>query len=122
MLWDYAKTIPPEIDESAAIDGAGPLTIFFRMYLPLMLPPLIAIGTYAFFYAWNEYLYAVLLLQGERMFTLPVGMGNFLTSDDAPWNLLMALSVIYSLPPVIFYYAFRRYLTHGLVSGAVQGV
>jgi hypothetical protein len=48
-------------------------------------------------------------------------MGNFLTSDDAPWNLLMALSVIYSIPPVIFYYIFRRYLTHGLVSGAVQG-
>lgn len=48
-------------------------------------------------------------------------MGNFLTSDDAPWNLLMALPVIYSIPPVIFYCIFRRYLTHGLVSGAVQG-
>lgn len=122
VLWDYAKTIPPEIDESAAIDGAGPLRIFFRIYLPLMLPPLIAIGTYAFFFAWNEYLYAVLLLQGENMITLPVGMGNFLTTDDSPWNLLMAMSVIYSIPPVIFYYVFRRYLTHGLVSGAVQGV
>ncbi len=121
VLWDYAKTIPPEIDESAAIDGAGPLRIFFRIYLPLMLPPLIAIGTYAFFFAWNEYLYAVLLLQGENMITLPVGMGNFLTTDDSPWNLLMAMSVIYSIPPVIFYYVFRRYLTHGLVSGAVQG-
>ena len=121
VLWDYAKTIPNEIDESAAIDGAGPIAIFFRMYLPLITPTLIAVGTYAFFFAWNEYLYAVLLLQGEKMITLPVGMGNFLTSDDAPWNLLMALSVIYSIPPVIFYYIFRRYLTHGLVSGAVQG-
>jgi multiple sugar transport system permease protein len=121
VLWDYAKTIPPEIDESAAIDGAGPLTIFWRVYLPLVLPPLIAIGTYAFFFAWNEYLYAVMLLQSEDMITLPVGMGNFLTTDDAPWNLLMAMSVIYSIPPVVFYYVFRRYLTHGLVSGAVQG-
>jgi multiple sugar transport system permease protein len=122
VLWDYSKTIPPEIDESAAIDGAGPLTLFFRVYLPLMLPPLIAIGTYAFFFAWNEYLYAVMLLQSENMITLPVGMGNFLTTDDSPWNLLMAMSVIYSIPPVVFYYAFRRYLTHGLVSGAVQGM
>ncbi len=121
VLWDYAKTIPVEIDESAAIDGAGTLAIFFRMYLPLITPSLIAVGTYAFFFAWNEYLYAVLLLQGETMITLPVGMGNFLTTDDAPWNLLMALSVIYAVPPVIFYYIFRRYLTHGLVSGAVQG-
>jgi multiple sugar transport system permease protein len=121
VLWDYAKTIPPEIDESAAIDGAGVFTMFYRMYLPLILPPLIAIGTYAFFFAWNEYLYAVLFLQSETMFTLPISMGTFLTGDDAPWNLLMAVSTIYAIPPVIFYYVFRRYLTHGLVSGAVQG-
>jgi multiple sugar transport system permease protein len=122
VLWDYSKTIPPEIDESAAIDGAGVLTLFFRMYLPLVLPPLIAIGTYAFFFAWNEYLYAVLVLQSETMFTLPISMGTFLTGDDAPWNLLMAVSTIYAIPPVIFYYVFRRYLTTGLVSGAVQGL
>jgi multiple sugar transport system permease protein len=121
VLWDYSKTIPPEIDESAALDGAGTFTIFYRIYLPLVLPPLVAIGTYAFFFAWNEYLYAVLFLQGEQMFTLPISMGTFLTGDDAPWNLLMALSTIYAIPPVVFYYVFRRYLTHGLVSGAVQG-
>jgi len=122
VLWDYAKTIPPEIDESAAIDGAGYFTIFWRIYLPLVLPTLIAIGTYAFFFAWNEYLYAVLFIQSEEMFTLPISMGTFLTGDDAPWNLLMAVSTIYAIPPVIFYYVFRRYLTHGLVSGAVQGM
>jgi multiple sugar transport system permease protein len=121
VLWDYAKTIPPEIDESAAIDGAGYFTIFWRIYLPLVLPTLIAIGTYAFFFAWNEYLYAVLFLQSEQMFTLPISMGTFLTGDEAPWNLLMALSTIYAIPPVVFYYFFRRYLTTGLVSGAVQG-
>jgi multiple sugar transport system permease protein len=121
VLWDYAKTIPVEIDESAAIDGAGTFTIFFRMYVPLILPPLIAIGTYAFFFAWNEYLYAVLFLQSENMFTIPISMGTFLTGDDAPWNLLMALSTIYAIPPVVFYYVFRRHLTHGLVSGAVKG-
>jgi multiple sugar transport system permease protein len=121
VLWDYAKTIPPEIDESAAIDGAGYFSIFWRIYLPLVLPTLIAIGTYAFFFAWNEYLYAVLFIQSEEMFTLPISMGTFLTGDDAPWNLLMALSTLYAIPPVIFYYVFRRYLTTGLVSGAVQG-
>jgi multiple sugar transport system permease protein len=121
VLWDYSKTIPPEIDESAAIDGAGVWTVFTRIYLPLVLPTLIAVGTYAFFFAWNEYLYAVLFLQSEDMFTLPISMGTFLTGDDAPWNLLMAVSTVYSIPPVIFYYVFRRYLTTGLVSGAVQG-
>ncbi len=122
VLSDYARTLPPEIEEAAALDGAGVMTIFLRLYLPLILPPLIAIGTYAFLYAWNEYLYALLLLTGEQNIPLPVAMGNFLTTDNAPWNLLMAVSTVYSIPPVILYYSFKRYLVSGLVSGAVSGV
>jgi multiple sugar transport system permease protein len=122
ILWDYGKTVPPDIDEAAAIDGAGPLALFFRIYLPLILPPLFAIATYAFLYSWNEYLYAVLFLSGETEITIPVAMGNFLATDSPPWNLLMAESVMYSIPPVILYYCFRRHLLSGLVSGAVTGV
>jgi multiple sugar transport system permease protein len=122
ILWDYGKTIPPDIDEAAAIDGAGPLAQFFRIYLPLIMPPMVAIATYAFLYSWNEYLYAVLFLSGETEITIPVAMGNFLATDNPPWNLLMAESVMYSIPPVILYYCFRRHLLSGLVTGAVTGV
>lgn len=121
VLSDYARTLPPEIEEAGALDGAGVITIFLHLYLPLILPPLIAIGTYAFLYAWNEYLYALLLLTGEQNIPLPVAMANFLTTDNAPWNLLMAVSTVYSIPPVILYYCFKRYLVSGLVSGAVSG-
>jgi len=121
ILWDYGKTVPPDIDEAAAIDGAGPLALFFRIYLPLILPPLFAIATYAFLYSWNEYLYAVLFLSGETSITIPVAMGNFLATDNPPWNLLMAESVLYSIPPVILYYCFRRHLLSGLVTGSVAG-
>jgi multiple sugar transport system permease protein len=121
VLSDYARSLPPEIEEAGAIDGAGTIATFFYLYLPLIIPPLIAIGTYAFLYAWNEYLYALLLLTGEQRIPLPVAMGNFLTTDNAPWNLLMAVSTVYSLPPVILYYCFKRYLVSGLVSGAVSG-
>lgn len=121
VLSDYARTLPPEIEEAGAIDGAGAITTFLHLYLPLILPPLIAIGTYAFLYAWNEYLYALLLLTGEEHIPLPVAMGNFLTTDNAPWNLLMAVSTVYAIPPVILYYCFKRYLVSGLVSGAVAG-
>jgi multiple sugar transport system permease protein len=120
ILWDYGKTVPPQIDEAAAIDGAGPLTLFFRIYLPLILPAMVAIATYAFLYSWNEYLYAVLFLSGETNITIPVAMGNFLATDNPPWNILMAESVLYSIPPVILYYCFRRHLLSGLVSGAVK--
>src|SRR6267143_2057152 len=121
VLSDYARSLPPEIEEAGAIDGAGILATFVHLYLPLIRPPLIAIGTYAFLYAWNEYLYALLLLTGERNIPLPVAMSNFLTTDNAPWNLLMAVSTGYSIPPVVLYYCFKRYLVSGLVSGAVSG-
>jgi multiple sugar transport system permease protein len=121
VLSDYARSLPPEIEEAGAIDGAGTMATFAYLYLPLIRPPLIAIGTYAFLYAWNEYLYALLLLTGEPRIPLPVAMGNFLTTDNAPWNLLMAVSTVYSIPPVILYYCFKRYLVSGLVSGAVSG-
>ena len=121
VLSDYARSLPPELEEAGALDGAGTLATFFYLYLPLIRPPLIAIGTYAFLYAWNEYLYALLLLTGEPRIPLPVAMGNFLTTDNAPWNLLMAVSTVYSIPPVVLYYCFKRYLVSGLVSGAVSG-
>jgi multiple sugar transport system permease protein len=121
ILWDYGRTVPPDIDEAAGIDGAGPLALFFRIYLPLILPPMVAIATYAFLYSWNEYLYAVLFLSGETHITIPVAMGNFLATDSPPWNLLMAESVLYSIPPVILYYCFRRHLLSGLVTGSVAG-
>jgi multiple sugar transport system permease protein len=121
ILWDYGKTVPPDIDEAAAIDGAGTLAIFFRIYLPLILPPMVAIATYAFLFSWNEYLYVVLFLSGETNITIPVAMGNFLATDNPPWNLLMAESVLYSIPPVILYYCFRRHLLSGLVTGSVTG-
>jgi len=120
ILWDYGKTVPSQIDEAAAIDGAGSWQLFFHIYLPLILPAMVAIATYAFLYSWNEYLYAVLFLSGETNITIPVAMGNFLATDDAPWNLLMAESVLYSIPPVILYYCFRRHLLTGLVTGAVK--
>jgi multiple sugar transport system permease protein len=120
ILWDYGKTVPSQIDEAAAIDGAGPLSLFFHIYLPLILPAMVAIATYAFLYSWNEYLYAVLFLSGETSITIPVAMGNFLATDNPPWNLLMAESVLYSIPPVILYYCFRRHLLSGLVTGAVK--
>lgn len=120
ILWDYGKTVPSQIDEAAAIDGAGPLSLFFHIYLPLILPAMMAIATYAFLYSWNEYLYAVLFLSGETSITIPVAMGNFLATDNPPWNLLMAESVLYSIPPVILYYCFRRHLLSGLVTGAVK--
>src|SRR5713101_3489363 len=84
-------------------------------------PPLVAVGAYAVLLAWNEYLYAFLLLSKDTDITLPVALGNFLAADDSPWELLMTTGLIYALPPAAIYYAFRRYMVAGLTAGAVKG-
>jgi multiple sugar transport system permease protein len=120
VLRQYGDSVPFELDEAAKVDGASPLQIFYLVYLPLLRPALIAIGTYALLLAWNEYLYAFLLLSTEKQHTIPVAMGYFLVTDDAPWTLLMATAIIYSLPPAALYYAVRKYMVSGLTAGATK--
>lgn len=117
----YGKSIPMELDESARIDGANPLQIYFRIYLPLMAPALVAVGTYALLLAWNEYLYNFLMLSKPENMTVAVALAQFLNSDESPWNFMMATAIIYALPPMILYYGFRRYMAAGLTMGGVKG-
>ncbi len=117
----YSASIPLELDEAARIDGASPPQVFWRVYLPLMAPALVAIGTYALLLAWNEYLYAFLLLSSDAKVTVPVALGSFLNSDESPWNYLMAAAIVYAMPPLVIYYAFRRYMSAGLTMGGVKG-
>jgi multiple sugar transport system permease protein len=117
----YGKSIPMELDESARIDGASPLQTYFWIYLPLMAPALVAVGTYALLLAWNEYLYNFLMLSTPESMTVAVALAQFLNSDESPWNYMMATAIIYALPPVILYYCFRRYMAAGLTMGGVKG-
>jgi multiple sugar transport system permease protein len=120
VLKQASDKLPLELDEAAIMDGATPLQLFRMVYIPLMLPSLVAVGTYALLLAWNEYLYAFLLLSKDTEITLPVALGNFLAADDSPWELLMTTGFIYALPPAAVYYAFRRYMVGGLTAGAVK--
>ena len=129
VVGEFAKAGWPiallSVDESvekclAVIDGATPMQLFRLVYLPLMGPSLVAVGIYALLLAWNEYLYAFLLLSNDKSFTLPVALGNFLAADDSPWELLMTTGLLYALPPAVVYYVFRRYMVSGLTAGAVK--
>jgi multiple sugar transport system permease protein len=120
VLKQASDKLPWELDEAARIDGATPLQLFRLVYLPLMLPSLVAVGTYALLLAWNEYLFAFLLLSNDRDVTLAVALGNFLAADDSPWELLMATGLLYALPPAAIYYTFKRYMVGGLTAGAVK--
>ena len=120
VLKQASDKLPLELDEAARIDGATPLQLFRLVYLPLMVPSLVAVGTYALLLAWNEYLYAFLLLSKDTSVTLAVALGNFLSADDSPWELLMAPGLIYAMPPAAIYYTFKRYMVGGLTAGAVK--
>jgi len=121
VFQEFGRSIPLELDESARLDGASPLQLYLRIYLPLMAPALVAIGTYAFLLAWNEYLYQFLLLSSDNSMTVPVALARFLNSDVAPWNYMMATAIIYAVPPVALYYAFRSRMRAGLTMGGVKG-
>lgn len=121
IFQQYGRSIPIELDEAARIDGASPVQVYLRVYLPLMAPALVAVGTYALLLAWNEYLYQFLLLSSKRSMTVPVALAQFLNSDEAPWNYMMATAIVYALPPVAIYYAFRRRMAAGLTMGGVKG-
>jgi len=121
VFQEYGRSIPIEVDESARIDGASPVQIYRRIYLPLMAPALVAVGTYALLLAWNEFLYQFLLLSTKSSMTVPVALAQFLNSDQSPWNYMMATAIIYAVPPVAIYYAFRRRMTAGLTMGGVKG-
>jgi multiple sugar transport system permease protein len=120
VLKQASDKLPWELDEAARIDGATPMQLFRLVYLPLMVPSMVAVGTYALLLAWNEYLYGFLLLSAEKDLTLAVALGNFLNADDSPWELLMATGFVYALPPAAIYYAFKRYMVSGLTAGAVK--
>ncbi len=120
VLKQASDKLPYELDEAARIDGASPLQLFRLVYLPLMMPSLVAVGTYALLLAWNEYLYAFLLLSNDKSTTLGVALGSFLAADDSQWELLMTTGLIYSLPPAAIYYTFKRYMVGGLTAGAVK--
>jgi multiple sugar transport system permease protein len=120
VLKQASDKLPWELDEAARIDGASPLQLFRLVYVPLMVPSLVAVGTYALLLAWNEYLYGFLLLSKEVEIPLAVALGNFLSADDSPWEVLMATGFVYALPPAAIYYAFKRYMVSGLTAGAVK--
>jgi len=113
VLLHYAKLIPIELDDAARIDGASVVQLYVRIYLPLMAPVLAAVGTYALLFAWNDYFYQYMLLSSEKNTTVAIALEQFFDDDDAPWNYMMAIAILYSLPPIAIFFALRRYMALG---------
>jgi multiple sugar transport system permease protein len=121
ILKNLYDTVPMEVQEAAYVDGAGPMRVLFQIIVPLTKPGLVAVGVVAYFYAWNEYLFAQILTPNKDLWPAAVGLGQMKTMLDTPIELQLAAGLIFAIPPVIFYLLMQRYIVAGITSGAVKG-
>ncbi len=122
MLRNFVATIPKELEEAAAIDGASSARIFWRILFPLVAPGLVATSIFAFITAYNEFIIALTFLaQNHSTYTLPIYVTYFFGRGGAEWGPIMAASTMYTIPVMIFFLIVRRRLVGGLVAGAVKG-
>jgi N,N'-diacetylchitobiose transport system permease protein len=122
MLRNFVATVPRELEEAAAVDGAGPMRIFWRILFPLVAPGLVATSIFSFITAYNEFIVALTFLgQAHSDYTLPIYVTYFFNRGGAQWGAIMAASTLYTIPVVVFFLLVQRRMTSGLVAGAVKG-
>ena len=122
MLRNYFDTVPVSLEEAAAIDGCSRLGIMWRISLPLARPAIMANALFVFMIAWNEFLFALLFLVEDReRWTVSLGISQLAGSIEVPTTVLMAGSVIVTIPIIVLFFASERLLTEGLTAGAEKG-
>jgi multiple sugar transport system permease protein len=122
LMKQFMEQIPVEIEEAAAIDGAGRLRTFFYVILPIARPAVITLTILSTVGVWNEFLHPLIAANQNNLRTLPVGLAQLRGAfgEATPWNTVMAASVLMTIPMAIIYFVFQRYFREG-VSGAVKG-
>jgi multiple sugar transport system permease protein len=121
LLIGFFKALPKELEEAAMVDGATRTTALLKVLLPLATPGIVASAIFAFTLSWNEFLYALVFIQDERLLTVPVGLNLLIYGDVFHWGQLMAASVITTLPVVALYMFIHRWMVEGLTAGGVKG-
>lgn len=121
IVESYIHSIPVEVEEAAAIDGANFSTILFKIVFPMTLPALTTAGIIAFFYCWNEFSFALVLTTQETLRTIPLGLTMFNGSYTTNYPMLMAAMTIAIAPALILYGLFSKNIMNGMLAGAVKG-
>jgi multiple sugar transport system permease protein len=121
LLMGFFRSIPPDLEEQAMVDGATRVETIWRVLLPLSSPGLIAVSVFTFTGAWNELLLALIFITSPNLQTVPVALQYLITGDVFRWGLIMAGSVLAALPVMILYYLAQRFVVQGLAAGAVKG-
>jgi multiple sugar transport system permease protein len=121
MLMGYFRSIPPELEEHAMVDGCTKIGALFRILLPLSAPGLVASAVFSFSLAWNEFLLALVFTSDHSTMTVPIKLSMMVVGDQYIWGQLMAGAVLASVPIAILYFIGQRFVVQGLAAGAVKG-
>jgi ABC-type sugar transport system, permease component len=122
IFYAFFRSLPYEIEESAAIDGASVYTTFFRIMVPLVKPAIASVSIFVFLFAWNEFLVALIMISDNALKTLPLGLLYFQTQFGSDWGAMGAVMVISTIPTIVVYLLFSEQIEKALtVSSAVKG-
>ena len=121
LLRSFFQSIPLDLEEAAMTDGASRPQAVVKIIVPLALPGVIAVSIFTFIVAWNDYLFARVLISSDNLKTLPVGMYDLYTATVTDWGMMMAAGVVITLPALVFFVAVQRYLISGWGAGGVKG-
>ena len=121
VLKGFFDTIPREIEEASRIDGCNEFQILFRIILPLSYPAIITISTLTFLTAWDEFMFSMTLISNRENWVASVGLKSFFGQLLTPWGQVMAASVFFTIPVLILFAIFQKYIISGLTGGAIKG-
>lgn len=120
VLRPFFLTVPGDLEDAAKIDGCTQLGAFLRIVLPLVRPGLITAGTFAFLFAWGEFVFGLSLTTSEQMQPATVALNRFIGQYGTDWNDLMAVSTAIALPIVVIFASLQRFIVGGLTTGATK--
>lgn len=121
LVRQFINTLPKDYDEAARIDGAGYLSIYAKIILPLIIPALATVGVFSFMWSWNDFLGPLIYLRSSHNLTLALGLRQFLAQYTNQWHYLMAASSVVILPMILLYFFAQRYFIEGISFSGLKG-
>ena len=121
LIRQYMLTIPDELLDAARIDGASEFSIYWRVVVPLARPALAATGIFTFIYAWEDFFWPLIIISSPDHYTVPLGLALYVVRNRTSWDIVMAGSVLATLPMIVIFAVFQRHFIRGLAITGLKG-
>jgi oligogalacturonide transport system permease protein len=123
MIVQFFRGLPRDLDESAHIDGCGPVRVFVYILLPLMKPALVSAAIFQFIWTWNDFFNALIYIDSMRKYTVSLALRRTIdtTGGTITWNSVLAMSVLSIMPPLLVYVFAQKYFVEGIASSGIKG-